>query len=255
MDPNEAAPNEPTEEVVEQAPEVTATSEDAPQEPKPDDKPKRNRRTFEKRIDQLTAQLRQRERELEEIRTRSAQPPEAAPKREDFDDYESYIEAKAEYKALQAAEKRLAEAEAKAKEREARAQEESTQRSFVEAREATLERGSEAYTDFEDVTQNEDLSITPVMADAILSSDKGHEIWYHLGKNPELADRIAGMPPVQQLMELGRLEVTLSGKKPSSAPKPTTTLNPRGANANSLSDKASIDDWMKKRREEVRKSF
>lgn len=254
MDQNEAAPTE--EEIPVEAQEESATSEDATEEvPKVEEKPRKNRRSFEKRIDQLTAQLRQKERELEETRSKSTQEPEKAPRREDFEDYESYIEAKAEHKAIQAAEKRLADAEAKAKEREARAQEEHQQRSFVEARENVLEKGVEAYPDFEAVTTNEDLSITPVMADALLSSEKGHDLWYHLGKHPELADRIADMHPVQQLMELGRIEATLSGRKPSAAPKPTTTLNPRGTSANALSDKLSTEEWMKRRREEVRKSF
>lgn len=254
MEENEAAPTDPVEGEVE-AEEVSATSEDATEEaPKVEDKPRKNRRSFEKRIDQLTAQLRAKERELEEHR-KPSQEPAKSPRREDFDDYESFIEAKAEHKAIEAAEKRLADADAKARERDARAQEENQQRSFVEARESILEKGAEAYADFEAVTTNEDLSITPVMADALLSSEKGHELWYHLGKNPELADRIADMPPVQQLMELGRIEATLSGRKPSAAPRPTTTLNSRGSSANALSDKLSTDEWMKRRREEVRKSF
>lgn len=253
MDQNEVAPIEAEAEI--EAPEESTTSEDATTEKPKEEAPRKPRRSVERRIDQLTAQLRQKERELEETRTKSTPEPEKAPRREDFDDYESFIEAKAEHKAIQAAEKRLAEADSKAKEREARAQEENQQRSFVEAREHILEKGAEAYDDFEAVTTNDDLSITPVMADALLSSEKGHELWYHLGKHPELADRIADMHPVQQLMELGRLEATLSGRKPSAAPKPTTTLNPRGSSANALSDKLSVDDWMKRRREEVRKSF
>jgi hypothetical protein len=254
MDQNEAAPTDPVEGEVE-AEEVSATSEDATEEaPKAEDKPRKNRRSFEKRIDQLTAQLRAKERELEEHR-KPSQEPAKSPRREDFDDYESFIEAKAEHKAIEAAEKRLADADAKAREREARAQEENQQRSFAEARESILEKGAEAYADFEAVTTNEDLSITPVMADALLSSEKGHELWYHLGKHPDLADRIAEMHPVQQLMELGRIEATLSGRKPSAAPRPTAALTGRGPNNNSLSDKLSVDDWMRKRREEIRKSF
>jgi DNA repair exonuclease SbcCD ATPase subunit len=254
MDQNEVAPVEAEEAEIE-AQEESTTSEDANTEPKAET-PRKPRRSVERRIDQLTAQLRQKERELEEARTKSEPKPAAAePKREDFDDYESYVKAVARHEAKEAAAERLAEAESKAKEREARAQEENQQRSFVEAREHILEKGAEAYDDFESVTTNDDLSITPVMADALLSSEKGHELWYHLGKNPELADRIADMHPVQQLMELGRIEATLSGRKPSAAPRPTTTLNPRGSSANALSDKLSVEDWMKRRREEVRKSF
>jgi len=252
MDQNEVAPIEAEAEI--EAPEESTTSEDANTEPKAET-PRKPRRSVERRIDQLTAQLRQKERELEEARSKPTQTPAAEPKREDFDDYESYVKAVARHEAKEAAAERLAEAESKAKEREARAQEENQQRSFTEARESILEKGAEAYADFEAVTTNEDLSITPVMADALLSSEKGHELWYHLGKNPELADRIADMHPVQQLMELGRIEATLSGRKPSAAPRPTTTLNPRGSSANALSDKLSVEDWMKRRREEVRKSF
>ena len=254
MDQNEVAPIEAEAEI--EAKEEPTTSEDAkPEEPKVEDKPRKNRRTFEKRIDQLTAQLRQKERELEETRSKSEAKPATEPKREDFDDYESFVKAVARHEAEAAAEKRLDEADKKAREREARAQEENQHRSFAEARENILEKGSEAYPDFEAVTTNEDLSITPVMADALLSSEKGHELWYHLGKNPDLADRIAEMHPVQQLMELGRIEATLSGRKPSAAPKPTTTLNPRGSSANALTDNLSTQEWMKRRREEVRKSF
>jgi len=252
MDQNEVAPIEAEAEI--EATEESTTSEDANTEPKAET-PRKPRRSVERRIDQLTAQLRQKERELEEARSKSTQTPAAEPKREDFDDYESYVKAVARHEAKEAAAERLAEADSKAKEREARAQEENQQRSFAEARESVLEKGAEAYADFEVVTTNEDLSITPVMADALLISEKGHELWYHLGKNPELADRIADMHPMQQLMELGRIEATLSGRKPSAAPRPTTTLNPRGSSANALSDKLSVEDWMKRRREEVRKSF
>jgi len=258
MDPNtQAAPTgepeavqQPTDEPAE-APEDTAPSEDSEPAEKPAEEAhkRKNRKSFDRRIAELTAQLRQRERELEDARKPVQQ--EAVPKREDFDDYEAYVEARAEYKAVQAAEKRIQEVEVRQREAAERREAESYQQSFEEARSTAYERGVEAYPDFEEVTTADDLAISPAMAEAILSSDKAHELWYHLGKHPEIAERIAGLPPVQQGRELGKLEATLSGKKVSAAPKPTTSVQGRGSNQNGLSDNLSLDEWMKRRQAQL----
>ena len=260
MDDVTAAPESVEETPVEQ-PEDTATSGDATEDtnddPKAEKKPRRNRRTESQRIAQLTAQVRERERELARLQAQSVpQPtPADAPKREAYEDYESYIEARAEWKATQAAERRLSEADKARKESESQAQEQQQAHAFAEAREAALDRGSEIYDDFEDVVSNEDLHITPVMADALLTSKQGHDVWYHLGKNPETAEKIAAMHPVQQIYELGKLEAALSGGKTTSgAPKPTKPVQARGASSNAMSDKLDIAEWMKRRAEEVRKS-
>lgn len=256
------AEGEATEEVVEPT-EDTATSQDASEEttdePKKEErKPRRNRRTESQRIAQLTAQVREKERELARLQEAAKAPQvdtSTAPKREDFDDYEQYIEARAEYSAVQAAEKRLSAAEKARAEAESKAQESEQARAFQQARDDTVDRGCEVYDDFEDVTGSDDLHITPVMADALLSSERGHDVWYHLGKNPEKAEKIAAMHPVQQIYELGRIEANLAGGKTASgAPPPTKPVSARGSSSNTLSDKLSTAEWMKKRAEEVRKS-
>lgn len=234
--------------------EDSATSEEP--EKKEEDterKARRNRRTFDQRISQLTAQLREAQRELQEAK-KAPEVPEAAPKRDDFDDYEAYADARAEWKAIQVAEKRLKEAEAKQQQARQEEYEARQQQAFAEARDSTLERGVELYPDFEDVTTDEGLVITDAMAEVILNSKRGHELWYHLGKHPEIAESIAAMSPLLQATELGRLESTLSGKKASAAPKPTTTVNSRGATSNALSDNLPLEEWMKRRQEQVRKS-
>ena len=255
-----AAPDDVEETPAEQH-EDTATSgdatEDTKDEPKAEKKPRRNRRTESQRIAQLTAQVREREREVARLQEQSKPQPQPAdaPKREAYEDYESYIEARAEWKAEQAAERKLSAAEKARAESHAKAQEEQQARAFSEAREAALDRGSELYEDFEEVVSAEDLHITPVMADALLTSKQGHDVWYHLGKHPEAAEKIAAMHPVQQIYELGKLEASLSGGKATSgAPKPTKPVTARGSTSNALSDKLSTAEWMKRRTEEVRKS-
>lgn len=235
------------------APEEPATSESEVPKPEPD-KPRRNRRSYQERIAQLTAQARQAERERDELKASITKPDDKPPKREDFADYEEWLEAKAVHAAARIAEKKLSEAEQRSREQFDRAHAEQQQAAYHEARETLMERGSEVYEDFDDVVLDESLAITQVMADGLLLSEKGHELWYHLGKNPEVAEKIAGMPPAKQLMAIGKLEASLSGKQTSSAPKPTTTVQPRGATNNALSDNLSLKEWMKRRNEEVRKS-
>ena len=255
MDPNTpAAPAEeqPIEaEAPAEAPEDTAPSEDSEPAEKPAEEAhkRKNRKSFDRRIAELTARSRQLERELEEAR----KPVQVAaePKREDHDDYESYVKAVAAYEAVQAASKHIAEAETRRRQADERREAESYQQSFEEARSTAYERGVDAYPDFEEVTTADDLAISPAMAEAILSSDKAHELWYHLGKHPEIAERIAGLPPVQQGRELGKLEATLGGKRMSAAPKPTQSVQARGSTQNGLTDSLTTEEWIKRRRAQL----
>ena len=59
------------------------------------------------------------------------------------------------------------------------------------------------------------------MADAIRTSDEGAAVAYHLAKNPTEAHRIAGLPPLAQVRELGKLEGRLSAQR---APEPSPPI-------------------------------
>lgn len=72
--------------------------------------------------------------------------------------------------------------------------------------------------DFHDVVYSSQWACTDEMAAAIQSSDDGPAVAYHLAKNPTEARRIASLPPIAQVRELGRLEAQLV--KPAD-PQPT----------------------------------
>lgn len=99
-----------------------------------------------------------------------------------------------------------------------------------EAYSARAEVAAAKYPDYAAVVGNPSLPITPAMAEAIMDSDCGPEVAYHLGKNPNEAARIANLNPVSQARELGRIEALVSQprqvKQPASAP-----VNPVGARA------------------------
>ena len=111
---------------------------------------------------------------------------------------------------------------------------------------------AETHKDFTEITTNPTVQISKDMADIFMESDLGPAIAYHLGQNPDEAARISRMTPRKMTLAFGRLEQNLSSPKPqpTNAPNPPKpvggqqpTIDPSGL---------SIDDWVVKRREELR---
>lgn len=70
---------------------------------------------------------------------------------------------------------------------------------------------------------------TPVMLEAIKSTETGGEVAYHLASNPDEARRIAALNPLSQVRELGKLEARLAApptKEPGPKPKTATDAPP-----------------------------
>jgi hypothetical protein len=106
------------------------------------------------------------------------------------------------------------------KEREATA---ATQvRATYEAYAARVDKAKEKYPDYAQVAESPDVAISIPMAHAIIQSDVGTDIAYHLGKNPEEAKRIASLSVPLQLVELGKIAVKLETPSPAPAPKPVS---------------------------------
>ena len=237
-----ASGDEPTED-----PKPETQDTDQPEQPDEEKEKRRGRRRFQKKIDKLTRQVRDQERELQELRKQPTET-QGAPKREDFEDYEDYVEAKAVHAANQ-----KIEAENKRRRDEASEERQKAEVAAMEdAREDLIDRGEDAYPDFGEVCLTDDLQITEIMAEGLIAAEDGQDVWYHLGKNPEKAEKIASLPPARQLYELGALSASLkTAKAPSAAPPPPKPAQGRSRNDNSLSDKDSISDWMAKRRKQV----
>lgn len=127
---------------------------------------------------------------------------------------------------------------AKMKEATVQAQQDAARQSAQQAESMALAARERAYQsrveefkdrapDYEQVAQNPNLMITPLMADAIKESESGAAVAYYLGKNPAEAARIAQMSPVGQATAIGRLEerVTMPQKRTTSAPPPPKTIS------------------------------
>jgi hypothetical protein len=121
------------------------------------------------------------------------------PKPEEFNDMFEYAKALAEY----TADKKLMErdqAEANRKAAEQRVQFEKSWADRVNAARSEL-------PDFDDMVQSSDVSISDPVRDAIMDSDVGPQILYHLAENPDFAKKLGEGSVISALRQIGRLEV------------------------------------------------
>lgn len=188
--------------------------------PQPEEAPVEQVKTFtQEELDaaigkRLAVERRRIEREF---RNKAAQVPVEPVKRENFDDPEAFIAAKAEQIAHELVKKREIEQQVYEQ---------------TEAFHTKVDNIREKYEDFDSVAFSPDLPITEAMADVIRTSEKGAELAYYLGKNRSEADRISSLPIAQQGAALARLESKISDappvKKTSTAPAPISPVVARG---------------------------
>lgn len=236
--------DEPTTEAI--VPVETQTSEpEAKDEPKATEEQKPNK--LEKRFSDITKQREQARQEAERERTRASelearlkelesqlqpkQVDDGKPRPEQYSDAFEYNEALTEYKINQRMEQKEREAE------QARLQEQKLiqAKTFAEREQAVRAE----LPDYDDMIASSDVMISDQVKDAILESDIGPKIIYHLAENPEIAEKINKMSLVNALKEVGKIEARLE-KAPESkaevkavevskAPRPISPLKSMSA--------------------------
>jgi hypothetical protein len=229
------------------------------------DKPKEEAKKAnpaQKRIDELTRNRREAERDRDYWREQAMKKEPEKPVETvvepvktladfDYDEgkYQEHLFSKARAEAVDEAKKVLKEEQSQ----------QTTSRKVTEFRGKEADF-SKSVDDYHDVVTNPSLSISQPMADVAMEMENGPEVLYYLGKNPALADEIAHLSPLSAARELGRIEAKLStkesGEKVSKAPAPapkiaaveaSTKLNP----SKGESDKMTDADWMKKRTKQL----
>lgn len=224
MDPETTGVEAPAADVVETEAPV-ASPESTPEQPAPveaaeqpeadgDDAAAAPRRKpgVHNRIDELTRQKHEALREAEYWRNKASEA------------------AKTDLEALEYDDQIIAKVRQTERSERADAAERTAQQA-VEAQFAELETAARAkWADYDAVTRNPNVPITPAMADILKDSEYGPELAYHFGKNPAEAARLAPLSPVQLAREMGRLEARLTTAKP--VPKqPPAPVSPVGGSA------------------------
>jgi hypothetical protein len=202
-----------TEKKVEEKTEEEETPAEPPQ--------KKDETKIEKRIGELTKKWRTAQREADFLKTQSTKriseleeeleklkskvPAENKPKRDDFDDYEAFLEALADWKV----DARFKAAEGKEK----KVKEEVNEKSVVDEvyliMDQMIETGREKYEDFDAVAMDKDLMITDAMTELILESEVSADIMYYLGQNPDEAAEIAKLTPLKIAKKFVEIELKL----------------------------------------------
>lgn len=180
--------------------------------------------------------------------------PEKAPARGDFESYEDFVEARALHVARQEAKKELEAFKSESKKEREESTKAKAEKEFGARVSEVIEAGRKAFPDFDAVINDaaeEGLLPAPgsTLHRAIMDSEMGEKLAYHLAKNPAEAERLQKLSMLGQIRELGKLEDKLSAKK-----EPRETMEPIGgrpSTTSGLRDDAPMDAWIKARNKQA----
>lgn len=172
----------------------------------------------------------------------------AEPKREQFEDYEAYLERRAEWIADQKVEQRL-NAERQQRESAERQNTAKTQQERVAQdwgkRESEFIKKTPDYVETVTPFVEQEIGVLSDPArQAIIES--GPQVLHHLATHPDEVERIAALSPLRQSAEILKLEESVSKPAPArlpTAPDPIKPV-PQGRNAPAgYSDNMSTDEY------------
>jgi erythromycin esterase-like protein len=211
----------------------------------------------EAEVDFLRGQLARRDAPKPEVKAEDVKP-----KKEDFSDLETYLDARDAWV------ERNAERKAKeVYESTKKAETEQAQKQKVEdVFKAQVNTAREEIDDYDEVAFAK-FPVTDVMADAIRESELGARVLYELGKNQQEAARIAQLGPLAQAREIGKIEARIAQEKSKPAeeaeqpapvskapPPPTPVRKAAGVNAPDIHDpNLPFKTFTKLREEQVAK--
>ena len=205
---------------------------------------------FQKRINKVTADKYAEKRRADDLQARlekleAANPAETLkePKLDELDyDEDAFNSANVKYQIQQGVKSELSNQANAAKEQSQAAAADQLSRDFNKRIE---DFGKDDFNDKANAIPN----LPDGVADAMMQSDEGPAIIYHLGQHLDKADALAKMTPAAAMMELGKLSVQLSAKpeiKTSAAPDPIEPVTAGSALSTEIGDEMSIDAWMSK---------
>jgi hypothetical protein len=197
-------------------------SESDSEEIKDDEKPKKKKGGFKKRIERFQKQLSVKDQEIEFLKQQMSKgkpSDEAAqakpqvdmsskPTPDKFETHEEYIDALTDWK-IESKEKLK---EQKAKESEAK----SEYQKQIESYQSKVLEVKKTHDDFDDVMEDvDDIKVSAAVHQIILDSDFGPNLAYELAKNKSEFERINKLSPLAAAKEIGKIEARLSNQSES----------------------------------------
>lgn len=238
-----------------QADSATAPADTAAEEPKPH----KADGGFQRRINRLTREKHEAlgrldalEREVEELRARSRNATlpnhgsDQEPRQDQFQRYEDYVTARAEWRAEQRVKALTAEIQ-----QNLRAQ--AAERSQAERIRSFEQRFFEQGKGEEPAEVLDELKALPVLAESIAEyltseSDNPYLLGKWLTENPDEAERLSRLRPTAAVKELAKVDAQLGAKpqpRTTRAPAPVSTVGGSAAPSGGMPKPTDIDAWMK----------
>lgn len=252
---------EDTQEIVE--PEAVVTEEitqeesgetTAPESVEPAAEPKRDR--VQERIDKITREKYDALREAEYLRGQLEAQKQPKPvetvqdvkpvKMEDFDTEEAYITAQVNRQTQERIDIAMRERDERVRNDSVRADRDRVNEAFK----GRCDAFSANNPDFEAVAFNSAVQASEAVVEAVVMSDNGPAVAYHLGKNPAEAARISALSPTLAAIEIGKIESKLNAPQAKTLTQATAPHEPVGAGSSTetgLRDDMPIVDWMAQR--------
>lgn len=138
------------------------------------------------------------------------------------------------------------------------------QETFGRAADALVAKGHDAYTPAEfDGAVRRLQGLGAIFADggepsdvlsAVLECDAPHEVLFHLGAHPDVAEDMVAMSPRALIRAMAKLEAKLvaaPAKPVSKAPAPVRPVSGTGRSSEPISDRDDISTWMRKREKQL----
>ncbi|MGB1290528.1 MAG: hypothetical protein ACPG5Z_00250 [Pseudoalteromonas sp.] len=248
LDANESEAEESSDEIESEESETTEQDDEESAEEDAEKvaaKPKQN--GFKKRIDRYKRKVSRANEEVEYWKAQALkvkdQPmtdekpmkAEGRPVADDYDSHEEFVEAITDWKVDLALKSQTEKQEQK--------KAESVKEQRAKTWQTRMEAFSEKTPDFEEIMEDaNDEKLTGVMTEAILDSDLGPEVLYHLAKNPNEVERIKGLSDLGAVREIGKIEAMISPskkvtKKITKAPAPLSKSKGGAKFSKDISDK------------------
>lgn len=168
---------------------------------------------------------------------------QAKPKPSDFENFDDYVEAIADWK--------ITESNKKSAEKKVQEELHQSEKSKIDAHAQRIGEFKKAHQDFDEVITEfteelGDVRVSKALEEIIVTSDMGPAVIYELAKNPALFDRINKMGALQAAKEVGKLEDQLfkanSAKEQVAVTKAPQPIKPTGVQSAKIEkDPAKMD--------------
>lgn len=227
--------------------ETTAKEETKAEKPKlsPEQKKIAKQARVQRELQRELKASRLQNTQLAEAIERQSKPESKAPKIEDFETMDKYLDARDSHRDS-------------TRETAAKKAEPTTDNTYQHHYDDMVMNGSDKYDDFEEIV-NSSQNVTLDMATAILDIDDPDlqsDVAYFIGQNPKEAARISKLPERRQIAEMAKLEVKLSAKpaakkQVSNAPKPIKPIGGTKTSTDGFVDGESFESFLKKRHKQL----